>query len=133
MVSTSPVFYDNQQPLPRFLIKRQVFSGSLPHTEIGADVWIGQSALVLAGVKIGTGAVIGAGSVVTKDVPPYAVAVGNPCRVRRFRFDQGLCRRLLDSRWWEMDERTLEGFASSFLDPVQFLVKLEAHRSVADI
>ncbi len=51
--------------------------------EIGSDVWVGGGALILPGVRIGSGAVIGAGSVVTRDIPPYALAVGNPCRVLR--------------------------------------------------
>jgi virginiamycin A acetyltransferase len=69
---------------------------------IGHDVWIGHNAIILPGVSsIGTGAVIGAGSVVTKDVEPYAIVFGNPARLFRFRFDEETIRRLLESRWWE--------------------------------
>jgi acetyltransferase-like isoleucine patch superfamily enzyme len=73
-------------------------------TVIGHDVWIGCNSVILAGVNIGTGAVIGAGSVVTKDVPPYSIVVGNPARVLRYRFSKELIPRLLESRWWELPE-----------------------------
>jgi phosphonate metabolism protein (transferase hexapeptide repeat family) len=68
---------------------------------LGHDVWIGHGAIVLPGVEIGTGAAIGAGAVVTKDVPPFAVAVGNPARVLRFRFPEEIRADLLRIAWWD--------------------------------
>lgn len=68
-VSTSPVFYDNAQPLPKFFVRDRQFTHNLPKTFIGADVWIGQGVMIKAGVRIGVGAVIGAGAIVTKDIP----------------------------------------------------------------
>ena len=76
---------------------------SLPQagdTTIGNDVWIGREALILPGVTIGDGAVIGARSVVTSDVPPYAIAAGNPARLIRRRFDEDQIDSLLRSQWW---------------------------------
>jgi virginiamycin A acetyltransferase len=68
------------------------------------DVWIGHNALILPGCKrIGRGAVIGAGSVVTRDVEPYAVFAGNPARMLRRRFDPGLIDAIEHSQWWELD------------------------------
>lgn len=125
MVSTSPVFYDVEQPLPRFFTKSRQFTNNLPRTTIGADVWIGQGAMIKSGVRIGVGAVIGAGAVVTKDIPPYAVAVGCPSRVIRQRFPQEISERLLASRWWHLDGQELERLATFFNDPVQFLDRLE--------
>ena len=125
MVSTSPVFYDNEQPLPRFFTKSRQFTQVLPRTAIGPDVWIGQGVMVKAGIKIGVGAVIGAGSIVTKDIPPYSIAVGNPCRPIRLRFPDDVCQKLLDSRWWEFDEARLEKLAPLFSDPDSFLAKAE--------
>jgi len=58
-------------------------------TKIGSDVWIGANVIIKAGVTIGDGCFIGAGSVVTKDIPPFSVAAGNPCRVIRPRFFRG--------------------------------------------
>jgi hypothetical protein len=68
---------------------------------LGHDVWLGHGVIVLPGVSIGTGAAIGAGAVVTKDIPPFAVAVGNPARVRRLRFAEATCAALLDLAWWD--------------------------------
>lgn len=70
-------------------------------TVVGNDVWIGQNVTVLPGVHIGDGAIIGANSVVAGDVPPYSVAVGNPCRVVKQRFDPELTAYLLDLKWWD--------------------------------
>ncbi len=126
MVSTSPVFYDNEQPLPSFFTKSKQFTNNLPRTTIGADVWIGQGAMIKAGVLIGVGAVIGAGAVVTKDIPPYAVAIGCPGRVIRQRFPQDISERLLASCWWDLDDIVLERLAPFFADPAQFLDRLDA-------
>lgn len=78
--------------------------------EIGHDVWIGANAIILPGVsRIGNGAVIGAGSVVTKDVEPYEIVVGNPARPIRKRFSDAQIAALEKSRWWEMDRHVLAG------------------------
>ena len=70
---------------------------------IGNDVWIGMNVLILSGVKVGDGAVIGACSVVTRDVEPYAIVVGNPARLIRKRFDQAVINKLLEIKWWDWD------------------------------
>ncbi len=67
---------------------------------IGNDVWIGCDVIILGGVRIGNGAVIGAGAVVAKDVPPYAVVVGNQARVIKYRFNEEVIRRLQNIKWW---------------------------------
>lgn len=85
---------------------------------IGNDVWIGTGALVLPHVsQIGDGAVIAAGAVVNKDVPPYAVVVGNPARVVRFRFPKEVIEQLLASRWWEkpVEELDINEFSRPFV------------------
>jgi virginiamycin A acetyltransferase len=70
-------------------------------TVVGNDVWLGYGSLVLPGKRIGDGAVVAAGSVVTKDVPPYAVVGGNPARVIRQRFPEDVAARLLALAWWD--------------------------------
>lgn len=70
--------------------------------KIGHDVWIGKGAKIMSGVSIGTGAVVGANAVVTKDVPPYAIVVGCPAKVVKYRFDEGTVLRLLKSEWWNL-------------------------------
>ncbi len=94
---------------------------------LGNDVWLGHGAIVLAGVKIGTGAVIGAGAVVSKDIPPFAVAVGVPAKVIRFRFDEKTQERLLKLAWWDWSREQLRTALPDFrtLAIEQFLEKYE--------
>jgi acetyltransferase-like isoleucine patch superfamily enzyme len=68
---------------------------------IGNDVWVGCGVTILSGITIGDGAVVGAGAVVTHDVPPYAVAVGNPAKIIKYRFDPSSIEYLLKLRWWD--------------------------------
>lgn len=70
-------------------------------TSIESDVYVGDNAVVLSGVTLGVGCVVGAGSVVTKDVSPYSVVVGNPARHIKYRFGVAARNSLLKSRWWE--------------------------------
>jgi len=78
--------------------------------EIGSDVWIGFGVTIISGVKIGHGAVLAAGSVVTKDVEPYAVVGGNPAKTIKNRFDVDVIAQLLDSKWWDKDIETIKKF-----------------------
>lgn len=71
---------------------------------IGSDVWTGKGVYFLDGITIGDGAIIGAGAVVAKDVPPYAVAVGNPARVVHYRFNPIQIEKLLKIKWWDWDD-----------------------------
>ncbi|HEY4081696.1 MAG TPA: CatB-related O-acetyltransferase [Burkholderiaceae bacterium] len=75
---------------------------------IGNDVWLGFGSTVLSGVRIGDGAVIGAGAVVAKDIPPYAIAVGNPARVIRSRFTPAQVTALLRIQWWDWPMEKIE-------------------------
>ena len=84
---------------------------------IGNDVWLGTNCMILPHARrIGDGAVIAAGAVVNKDVPPYAVVVGNPARVVRFRFPKEVIEELLVSRWWEkpIEELNLSEFCRPY-------------------
>lgn len=74
---------------------------------IGNDVWIGRDAKILSGVEIGDGAVIGAGAIVSRDIPPYAIAVGNPIRILRYRFDEATIKALLKIRWWDWEDEKI--------------------------
>ncbi|MBU3888549.1 CatB-related O-acetyltransferase [Methylosinus sporium] len=94
---------------------------------IGSDVWIGAEAMIMSGVTIGDGAVIGARAVVARNVPPYAIVVGNPARFLRCRFDEKTIDRLLALRWWDWPEADiahampdlLSGRISSFLEKAE--------------
>lgn len=96
------------------------------HVTIGNDVWTGHNVNILPGVSVGDGAVIGAGSVVTKDVPPYAIVVGAPARVRRLRFDERTIERLLRLKWWDLELSELSGLP--FRDTERCLDRIEEIR-----
>jgi acetyltransferase-like isoleucine patch superfamily enzyme len=96
------------------------------HVTIGNDVWTGHNVNILSGVSVGDGAVIGAGSVVTKDVPPYAIVAGVPGQVRRMRFPERTIERLLRLKWWELELSELSGLP--FRDIDRCLDRIEAIR-----
>jgi tetrahydrodipicolinate N-succinyltransferase len=77
-------------------------------TFIGNDVWVAANSVILKGISVGNGAIIGAGAVVTKDVPPYAIVVGNPARVIKYRFDQETVEFLQKTEWWNLSRATLQ-------------------------
>lgn len=77
-------------------------------TIIGNDVWIGTNVVILDSIKIGDGAIIGAGSVVTKDIPAYSIAVGNPAKVVKMRFPENLISDLLKIEWWNLSPDILK-------------------------
>lgn len=86
---------------------------------IGNDVWIGQRAMVMGGVRIGNGAVVGAGAVVTKDVPPYAIVGGVPAKILRYRFTDEVIEKLEASQWWMLDDDVLKGIIPLFQKPAE--------------
>jgi acetyltransferase-like isoleucine patch superfamily enzyme len=79
-----------------------------PKLTIGHDVWIGANTIITPRVmKVGNGSIIGAGSVVTKDVPPYTIVAGNPAKVIKTRFSEDIIEKLEDSKWWELNKEEL--------------------------
>ncbi|WP_288908173.1 CatB-related O-acetyltransferase [uncultured Selenomonas sp.] len=100
--------------------------GHVNHRQIiiGNDVWIGCDVTILGGVRIGNGAVIGARAVVAKDVPPYAVAVGNPARVIKYRFDEETIRALQQIKWWNRSEEKIKANLHLMKDPARFIAAL---------
>lgn len=83
---------------------------------IGNDVWVGLNATILSGVTIGDGAVIGANSLVARDIPPYAIAAGNPARVVRMRFPQEVIDELMKVAWWTWSDEDIKRAAPLLLD-----------------
>lgn len=79
------------------------------HVTVGNDVWTGHNVNVMAGVSVGDGAVIAAGAVVTRDVPPYAIVAGVPGSVKRLRFPEKTVERLLKVKWWDLELSDLSG------------------------
>ncbi len=115
-LSTSPIFTQTGNALQDRWIEKDVFEKKPDdeRTYIGNDVWIGSHAMVLGGVKVGDGAVIGAGAVVTKDVPPYAIVGGVPARIIKYRFNQEIINRLLVLRWWNFSDAKLQSLVPLF-------------------
>jgi acetyltransferase-like isoleucine patch superfamily enzyme len=90
---------------------------------IGNDVWVGYGSIILSGVKIGDGAIIGAGSIVTQDVPPYAIVGGNPARLIRYRFSQDKIAKLLEIAWWNWSEEKIKDNIDYFYSNVDDFIK----------
>ncbi|TFV97213.1 CatB-related O-acetyltransferase [Algoriphagus kandeliae] len=101
-------------------INSKLFDGELSKLKsvkpivVGNDVWIGHGAIILSGVSIGHGAIIGAGSIVTQDIPPYAIAVGNPARILKFRYSPKIIEELLEFNWWDKEPSELNNFKKLF-------------------
>lgn len=119
MISTSPVFY-TQSNILRKSFNHEEFN-EYEKISIGNDVWIGARAFIGKGVKIGNGAIIGAHAVVTKDVEPYAIVVGNPAKVIKKRFDENMIEILEKEKWWDWDEDKIESNAKYFSDKEKFI------------
>jgi len=99
-VSTSPVFFSIHEQCGVTFADQPYFE-EMGKTIIGNDVWIGVNAIVKDNITIGDGAIIGAGAIVTKDVPPYAIVIGNPARILRYRFTDEQISFLLNFKWWD--------------------------------
>lgn len=96
---------------------------------IGHDVWVGQNAIILSGVTIGNGAIIGAGAVVARDVAPYAIAVGNPARISRFRFSPKIIEGLEKTEWWSLTDDEIQMLLPLFYStPEEFIDHLLSNK-----
>jgi acetyltransferase-like isoleucine patch superfamily enzyme len=119
-ISTSPSFYSTTgQNGTSFVIESSAVEAK--ETVIKNDVFIGVNVTLLDGVKIGNGAVVAAGSVVTKDVPPYAVVGGVPAKIIKFRFDDSTVEKLQQTEWWNTDLEMLQIVEKYFYDITEFL------------
>lgn len=91
---------------------------------IGNDVWIGAKSTIMSGIKISDGVVVGAGSTVTKDVPPYAIVAGNPAKIIKYRFSEDIIEQLLQIKWWEWDENKIKENAMLMWSPnIEIFIK----------
>lgn len=120
-VSTSPIFYGQKSSLKKTWPETQKNDYIQSQVIIGNDVWVGEKCFIKGGVTIGNGAVIGAHSVVTKDVPDYAIAVGSPAKVIKNRFDPDMIEKLLEIKWWNFSEAEIKKYAHLFNNPIEFI------------
>ena len=121
-VSTTPLFYADSVIGKAWAIDS---SERIKKSTLGHDVWVGSRVMIKAGVNVGTGSVLGMGSVVTKNIPPYEIWGGNPARKLKDRFDPITKNKLLSSKWWEWDRKELSKLACYTDDPIKFLSKID--------
>ena len=106
-VSTHPVFFSTLKQAQVTFADRNYFD-EFAYIIIGNDVWLGANVIVVDGVKIGDGAIVAAGSVVTKDIPPYTIVGGVPAKIIKYRFEKEEIEKLLQLKWWDMDVEYLK-------------------------
>ena len=127
-LSTSPLFTEKNNATGKRWCKEDIISPEAS-CEIGNDVWIGINAIILGGIKVGNGSVIGAGAVVTKDVPPYAIVGGVPAKIIRYRFSPEIIEKLESAKWWDLPEDKLKSllpfFQAEHFDIDDFLQKIK--------
>jgi acetyltransferase-like isoleucine patch superfamily enzyme len=114
-VSTHPIFYSTRKQSQISFVKQSLFKET-QHVIIGNDVWIGANSIVLDGVEIGNGAIISAGAVVNKNVPPYSIYGGVPAKLIKYRFDEGEIIFLQNLKWWDKDLTWLQENTQYFKD-----------------
>lgn len=117
-VSTSPVFHSTAKQCGNTFVTEDKFNQHLlidgKSVVIGSDVWIGTDVILIGGIRIGNGAIVAAGAVVTKDVPDYAIVGGVPAKVLRYRFDPDQIELLLEDKWWDKPSEWLHQNAHLF-------------------
>lgn len=119
-ISTSPMFYSTAIQNGMTLCEKDKLEES-KRSIIGSDVFIGANVTILDGVMIGDGAVIGAGAVVVKDIPAYAVAVGVPAKVVKYRFDKDTIEKLQGLKWWNWSLEELKKVEMNFWNMNEFV------------
>ena len=117
-VSTCPTFFSTLKQNGQSFVDKNTYNEHLTiegyDVIIGNDVWIGCNAIIKGGIRIGDGAIIAMGAVVTKDVPPYAIVGGVPAKIIRYRFKEEQIEKLLKIQWWDNDDTWLKDHKESF-------------------
>ncbi len=131
-ISTHPAFYSIEKQAgfsyveqSEYIEVRYADEEKRLAVRIGNDVWIGDNVSILAGVRIGDGAIIATGAVVTKNVAPYSIVGGVPAGVIKYRFTEDTIKRLLDIQWWNKSETWIREHADSFNNADAFFRKID--------
>ncbi len=117
-ISTSPIFVNIINGTGYSWSKEDLFNSVPEKVIIGNDVWIGMKSTIMGGVTVGNGAIIAAHSVVTKDVPPYAIVGGVPAKIIKYRFDNEIIESLQKSAWWNHSEKSLQEKIKAFQEEI---------------
>ncbi|WP_428329099.1 CatB-related O-acetyltransferase [Mucilaginibacter sp.] len=129
-ISSYPGFYTDEVPSAKWFGAKHPYEDKAG-VEIGADVWIGGRAVILGGIKIGNGAVIAAGAVVTKDVPDHAIVGGVPAKIIRYRFEPATSKAIIASKWWETSDDILTKLSKYSNNPEVFIAQLSEINTTA--
>ncbi|MEY4564236.1 MAG: hypothetical protein RLZZ618_3513 [Pseudomonadota bacterium] len=122
---TNKLFAAFVTPQVKDFAKNFDIQGGKPFPVLGHDVWIGANVTLAMGIHIGDGAIVASGSVVTRDVPAYAMVAGNPAVLKKLRFSDALTTALQASAWWTLDPAWV--FSQDFRDPEVFCAQLSVH------
>ena len=123
-ISTSPIFTERENGTGHSWVSHNINAAQAKKVEIGNDVWIGSRAMFLDGVSVGDGAIIGAGAVVTKNVPPYAIVGGVPAKIIRYRFSEDIIKELEKTEWWNLSDDILKENIDLFQNKLVSIDKL---------
>lgn len=118
-VSVHPAFYSGKGRLGKTFADREYFN-EFQRTYIGNDVWIGANAIIKGGIKIGHGAIVAAGAIVTRDVAAYSIVAGTPARLIKMRFNEEQIATLLETKWWDKDDLWLSANFKNMHDINEF-------------
>ncbi len=111
LLSTSPKYYCTVFSKDEV---NSIMEVSNKMVTIENDVWIGANTYIKNGVRIGTGAIVGANSFVNKDVPPFGIVVGSPAKLIKYRFDEILISQIIKSKWWEIEPKKLNDYLKKY-------------------
>lgn len=126
-VSTYPAFYSSLNEGCAIQLRAdKIFNDEAIKTIIEHDVWLGANVIIPGGVKIATGSVIAAGSVVVKDVDPYSVVGGNPAKLIKYRFSPAIIEKLMISKWWEWPLSVIEENIDRYSNIDEFIEYLDS-------
>ena len=120
LISTHPCFYSNNKGFETFADK-MYFKEETKLITIGNDVWLGSKATIMPGVTINDGAIVAYGSLVTKDVPPFAIVAGVPAKIIKYRFNDDVINELLRIKWWDWNDTFIKEHYKLFLDIPAFV------------
>ncbi len=120
-----PMIYDGYKGEPGYLenVRPKGHADKLRRVKVGSDVWLGKNVIITNGANIGNGVIAGAGAVITKDVPDYAVVAGVPARIIRYRYTREQIEALNEIRWWDWPDERIREYYDDFYGDVNVFIR----------